>query len=359
MCYSKIKSNREESEKMSATIYDIAAEAGVSPATVSRILNGTAKVSQDKRERVEEIIRKYEFVPNARAKALSSRTSKMIGVLVADVRNPFYASFYVEFETAAIAQGYSVVLCNAINDENLEKEQLKMMADRNMDVIVICGGRTDTLTPDDEQTVLMKKIADKVPVIVTGTGNSFPCSKITLDNRPAMEALMSYLIGLGHRDFAMIGGSHKKLPTYEKQSILREILNRNDLPCREDWFIETSHYGIQDGYEAGKKLFRREELPTAVLGINEMVTLGAMRAATEAGLRIPEDISFAGFDNTYLSEVSTPTITSVGCWYDEFGSALMELVNKVVESPEEHFETTVAAGVVMRKSCGKPRQTTI
>lgn len=347
----------EESEEMSATIYDIAAEAGVSPATVSRILNGTANVSREKRERVEAVIEKYEFVPNVRAKALSSKTSKMIGVLVADVRNPFYASFYVEFETAAIEQGYSVVLCNALNDENLEKEQLKMLAARNVDVIVICGGRTDTMTAGDEQVALMRQIAEKVPVIVTGNSGAFPCSKIYLDNKPAMEALMSYLIGLGHRDFAMIGGSHTKLPTFEKQNLLREILQRNDLPCRGEWLIETSHYGIQDGYEAAKKLFRRAELPSAVLGINELVTLGAMRAATEAGLRIPEDISFAGFDNTYLAEVSTPTMTSAGCWYDEFGAALMELVNKVVANPKEYYEISVSAGLVVRKSCGKPKIT--
>lgn len=339
----------------SVTIYDIAREAGVSPATVSRIINGTVHVTAEKRGRVEAVMKKHSFVPNALAKGLSGHESKTIGVLLSDIRNPFYSSFYVGLETAAVQRGYNAVLCNALNDEEIEKQQVEALANKGVDIIIICGGRTDTVEPDDDQISLMNYAAEKKPVIVVGEADYFPCSRIKTDNRPAMEALMGYLIGLGHRDFAMIGGSSRKTPTRDKQTLFREILERNGLPCQEDWIVETPGYTLADGYDAGKKLFRRPQQPTAILGMNESVALGIMRAAAEAGVSIPEDISIAAFDNTFLSEICTPVLTSAGCMYDEYGEVLMELVCKVLADPKIYREVSVPAGLTVRKSCAKPR----
>lgn len=336
------------------TIYDIANEAGVSPATVSRIMNGTANVAAEKRERVKTVMDKYSFVPSAVAKNLSSRESKTLGILLSDIRNPFYSSFYVALEVAAVRRGYNVILCNALNDEDIEKQQLEMLVNKGVDVIIACGGRTDTLVPDDDQVAFMNAVAQKVPVVVVGTANYFPCSRITTDIRPAMEALMGYLIGLGHRDFAILGGLSSKTPTREKQELFQEILKRNGLNCREEWIVETPNYQVSDGYEAGKRFFRRQELPTAILGMNESIALGIIRAASEANLRVPEDLSVVGFDNTYMAELCTPPLTSAGCMYDEYGETLMELVYRIVTEHEIQPMVTVSSGLTVRKSCAKP-----
>lgn len=338
------------------TIYDIAREAGVSPATVSRIINGTANVKAEKRERVQAVMDKHIFVPNALAKGLSSRESKTICVLLSDIRNPFYSSVYLGLETAAVKYGYNAVLCNALNDEEVEKQQLEMMSSRRVDLIVICGGRTDTVTPDDNQIAFMNQIAERVPIVVAGTADYFPCSTIRIDNRPAMEALMGYLIGLGHRDFALIGGLAANTPTSEKRGLFRNILHREGLTCNEKWIIETPSYEIADGYEAAKKLFRSPNPPTAILGINEFVALGIMQAAADAGLNVPHDISVAGFDNTFLAKLPTPTLTSAGCMYDEYGEVLMELIRKVIANPQERLLSMVPSGLTVRKSCAAPRQ---
>lgn len=338
------------------TIYDIAKEAGVSTATVSRILSGKNNVSHEKREKVLSLIEKHGFVPNALAQGLTTKESKTIGMLLSDIRNPFYASLHVGAETAAIREGYTVILCNSLNDDEVERQNLEMLVRKGVDVIFLSGGRVDTITPDEEQVKLMSKIAETTPLVVAGTADYFPCSRIGIDDRPGMEALMGYLIGLGHKRFALLGGTSIKSPTYKKQVLFQEILERNGLTYHPQWVIETEHYDVSDGYAAAKRLLRQHNLPTAILGINELTAVGAMRAITEAGYSIPEDFSVAGFDNTYLAEISSPTLTSAGCMYDEYGEELIDLVIQAAAKPGLYKNKNVPSGVTVRKSCAAPRK---
>lgn len=339
----------------SITIYDLAREAGVSPATVSRVLNNSARVKKEKRDRVMELVEKYKFVPNAVAQGLSNKNTKTIGVLMSDVRNPFYSTLYVGIETAAIACGYNTILCNALNDSDIEYQHLEMLESKNVDVILLLGGGADDMPPSMEYQQLVQRIIQKTPVIFASEPNPFDACRLLMNDRPGTEALMAYLFGLGHKKFALVGGLSTISPTYVKQQMISEILERNHLPQDENWIIETQHYEVDDGYQAGKKLFKHplEEIPTAIIGINEMVALGLMRAAEEAGLRIPEDISIAGFDNTFLSKVCTPSLTCVGCIYDIYGEKLMELVKQLVRDPSYREVAMVPCGLTVRRSCGQ------
>ena len=131
--------------KKSMTIYDIAKEAGVSISTVSRVLTNNAKVSNEKKELVKEIIAKYDFHPNALARGLSETKSKTIGIIVSDVRNPFYASLFVECERIAYELGYMLLLCNSLGNNELEDAHLENLVSQRVDAIIQIGGRVDEL----------------------------------------------------------------------------------------------------------------------------------------------------------------------------------------------------------------------
>lgn len=337
------------------TIYDLAREAGVSPATVSRVLNNSARVRQDKRDRVMELVEKYQFVPNAVAQGLSNQNMRTIGVLLSDVRNPFYSTLYVGIETAAISSGYNVVLCDALNDPDIEYQHLEMLGSKNVDVFLLLGGGADDLRPRAEYRQLVERVIQKTPVIFASGHHSFDACRLMMNDVPGIEALMAYLFGLGHEKFAIVGGRPTVAPTHSKLDTISGILARNCLPQEDGWVIETPRYEVDDGYQAGKKLFKRprKTLPTAIIGINEMVALGVMRAAEEAGLRVPEDVSIAGFDNTFLSKICTPSLTCVGCMYDIYGEKLMEMVKKLVQNPAYREAAMVPCGLTVRRSCGQ------
>ena len=337
------------------TIYDLAREAGVSPATVSRVLNNSARVKKEKRDRVMQLVEKYRFIPNAVAQGLSKSNTKTIGVLLSDVRNPFYSTLYVGIETAAIACGYNVILCDALNDPDIECQHLEMLESKNVDVFLLLGGGADDMPPRPEYSALVKRITQKTPVIFASSHNSFDACRLLMNDLPGIEALMAYLLGLGHKKFVLLGGLPSIAPTYTKIQTISSILKRSGLQQDDGWVVETPHYEVDDGYQAAKKLFKRplRELPTAIIGVNEMITLGVMRAAEEAGLRIPEDISVAGFDNTFLSKICTPSLTCVGCMYDIYGEKLMELVQKLAADPAHREVAMVPCGLTVRRSCGQ------
>lgn len=342
----------------SITIYDLAREAGVSPATVSRVLNNTARVKQEKRDKVMALVQKYNFVPSAVAQGLSNKITKTIGVLMSDVRNPFYSTLYVGIETAASGCGYNTILCNALNDPDIEYQHLEMLESKNVDVILLLGGSADDLEPSAEYGQLVQRIMQKTPIIFASEFNNFATCRLMMNDRPGIEALMAYLVGLGHRRFAVIGGREEVSPTFSKRKTIREILERDGIPEGDSWVIDTPGYEVDDGYLIGKKLFKRplKELPTAIIGINEVITLGIMRAAEECGIRVPEDISIAGFDNTFLSKICTPSLTCVGCMYDVYGEKLMELVKKLVQDPSHREVLMIPCGLTVRRSCGPVSQ---
>jgi len=343
-------------EKDKVTIYDIAKEAAVSPATVSRIMTGSASVSPEKRERVTRLFKKYNFIPNQMARSLTIKKSKTIGMLLSDIRNPFYSELYVGVEMAAVQRGYNVILCNALNDDDIERRHMEMLLGKSVDVIFLCGGQTDNIKPSEKQMRIFSRAEGRVKIVVAGSADYYHCNRIKIDDAAGFRRLVDYLYGLGHRKFALIGGDKEKYPTAIKRDLFQEILREKNLPYREDWMLETPRYGTVDGYEAAMRLLRRSELPTAILGINELVATGIAKAASELGLNVPADLSVAAFDNTYLADMYSPTLTSVGCDYEEYGERLLDLLMDTLEKGTVDQSVLVSSRLSIRNSCAAVKQ---
>lgn len=336
-------------EKIS--IYTIAKEAGVSPATVSRVVTNNARVSDEKKKKVQEIIDKYDFQPNALARGLSNTKSGIIGLLVADIRNPFYATMAVECEKAAYERDYMLLLCNTFKEN--EMKNLKKMFDHRVDAVILIGGKVDDVISDVEYVDYVNHIADSIPILITGKLDGADCFQVNIDEGQSMEILMEYLVENGHKNIALIGGRKDVKSTYDKRLRYRQLLRRHGLPFSEDYIMDSS-YNVEGGYEAMNRFFEEKRpLPTAIIAINDFTAVGIMQAIKERGLKIPEDISITSFDNTYIAQSSVPNLTSVGYDYQQFGITLVDSAVKIIQNMEVPRVQFIKSELVIRDSCKK------
>lgn len=333
------------------TIYDIAKEAGVSPATVSRVLTNNAKVSQEKKEKVEKLIKKYKFKPNALARGLSDTKTKTIGVIAADIRNPFYASLFVECEKVANARGYTLLLCNSLGENAIEDNHLEKLYEKRVDAIIQIGGRVDELVSDKNYVEHVNRISNSIPVIITGKLDGSDCYQVNIDEQQSMQILMDYLIGIGHENIALVGGRKNVKSTNDKQLRYIQMLNKHALAFNEKFLVEGLNYDDESGYRCMNQLFEQEQIPTVIIAINDFTAMGVVRSITEHGMSIPEDLSVASFDNTFISQVCIPKLTTVGYDYQLFGEKLIDVAIKAINKEHPSRVELIKSELIIRDSC--------
>lgn len=339
--------------KKQVTIYDIAKEAGVSVSTVSRVLTNNANVSKDKKDKVERLIEKYDYKPNAMARGLSETKSNVIGIIASDIRNPFYATLFVECEKAANEYGYRVVLCNSLNNKELEDLQLENLESQRVEAIVQIGGRVDELISDSKYVERVNRIANKIPIIITGKLDGADCYQVNLDEGKSMELILDYLITNGHRDIALIGGRKDVKTTVEKQLRFKQILSRYGIEYCKEFILDGYNYDETGGYQGMQKLFEVGKLPTAIIAINDFTAIGIMRAIKEKGLSIPEDISVMSFDNSFLTDLTIPKLTGIDYNYEEYGKKIIKTAVGAIKGEEVARISLIETRLVVKESCIK------
>lgn len=344
---------QKRSEGKAITIYDIAKEAGVSPSTVSRVLTKNAKVRPEKREKVEALITKYNFKPNVLAKGLADTRTRMIGVLAADVRNPYYAALFVACEQAAREVGYTVVLYNSLGKIENEVELLGKLQEQKVDAIIQLGGRVDDLASSIEYVELVNDIMSTIPVIVTGKLDGTRCHAVRIDSMRAMELLMDHLLGLGHRRIALLGGRQDVLATFEKSQMYKQILRENKIVYDPELVLDDGgSYDFETGYKQMNELLARRTDMTAVIAINDATAMGVMKSLNEHKIRIPQDMSVVSYDNTYLGEMTMPKLTSIDYNYEEYGRKLIDTSIAMIEGRKRDTLCMVTPSLVVRESSG-------
>ena len=341
-------------EKDNINIYTIAKEAGVSPATVSRVLTGSARVSEGKRKKVEALIEQYDFKPNALARGLSNIETKIIGILVSDIRNPFYATMVVECERYANANGYMLMLCNSLGSNSMEQSHIDKLASRQVDAIIQIGGKVDELVSDEKYVEMINRIANKMPIIITGKLDGADCYQVNIDEGQSMEIVLEYLIQNGHQEIALVGGRADVKSTMDKRFRYRQIMRKYGLTIREEYIISGKTYDIEGGYEAMKEWMSKGfPIPSAIIAINDFTAVGIMRFLKEQGLSVPENVSIASFDNTYMAEGYEPSLTSVGYDYKTFGESLIKTAIAAIHNEEPARAQLIKSHLYVRESCRK------
>lgn len=335
------------------TIYDIAEEAGVSASTVSRVLRNNVKVSEDKREKVLALVEKYNFKPNTFARGLSDTRSRTIGILTADVRNPYYASMFIACERAAREENYSVILYNFLGEMELEEELLGRLQEQRVDAIILLGGHEDELVTNMEYVEVINSVMAVIPVVITGRLDGTQCNMVRIDNMRSIDLVMDHLLSLGHERIAVIGGRMDVLSTFEKVVRYKQILKENGIPFDPELIGQGGHYDYESGYQQMNQLFEKNILPDAVIAINDFAALGIIRSIHEHGKRVPEDISLVSYDNTYMAETSVPKLTSIDYNYEEYGKKLVRTAIGLIEGKSFDRMQAVEPTLIVRESSTK------
>lgn len=336
------------------TIYDIAREAGVSPATVSRIITGSTSVRQEKRDKVNRLIEKYNFRPNAMARALTETRTRVIGMLLADTGNPYYNSVFAACGNEAFKRGYVTMLLNTHSRADMEESGLTKLREQRVDAIIICGGRIDLVQPDPAFMQLLETTIETTPIVV---GSRSPMERIpgvAVDHKGSVDLALSYLIGQGHREIGFVFAGRQYYGTQEKLERFREGMGAAGLSVREEWMIDVPGYDCESGRAGIDRLMGCPRRPTALLGINDMVTAGMLQGLLDHGVRVPEDISLMGFDDTYITTITAPQLNAVDYDYNEYARMLIEAAIAAMENRDYPRDQLVPPSLSVKKSCSPP-----
>ncbi|MEK3888175.1 LacI family DNA-binding transcriptional regulator [Bacillus sp. FSL K6-3431] len=335
--------------KKNITIYDIAKAANVSPTTVSRVLTRSPLVKESTRRQVLEIMEKLDFSPNEAARSLTTNQTNMIGFILPDITNPFFSQTYIDVESKAREKGYTVLLRNSMNRSEMESAHLREFEERRVECIVFMGGRINKSNPDEKEIDEMLEVIKRVPIImVNGRMKGIDCHIIRTNEEEGIRSILSHLVSQGHKKISMIGGTNGISSTDIKVEIFQAELKSFRLDYNEDWQI-YSGFGIDDGREAMKKLLLKECLPTAIIGINDMVIYGALKECREQKVSI-SNFSFVGFDDIFPSDIVHPSLTTVNHNYDLLGSEIVQSLSKIIEKEPLEREIMIDTKLIIRES---------
>lgn len=335
------------------TIYDIAREAEVSVSTVSRVLNDTAPVKASTRDKIMKVIEKHKFQPNALARSLIKKETGTIAMIVPDITNPFFPEVFYGANQEARDKGYTFFLCNTSGDDDRESEYLTILREKRVDGIIFIGGRINLANCPPELVQEVQEAAETIPVVlVNGNLAKTKFHRVYSDEAVGAALATQHLIDLGHRDIAFIGGLDFMTTTIQKVKAVKKTLEDQQLTLRKEW-IQYGEFSIQAGRDLMNKLLDdSEHRPTAVLCVNDFTAIGAIKAASERGLHVPEDISIVGFDDSPLSTAVIPELTTVTQNTHELGKYAVERIFQINNGMATKRTTVLTPKLIVRQSSG-------
>lgn len=332
-----------------STISDVANLAGVSTATVSRVLNGYTHVSPRVLERVEKAIADLGYEPNAMAKSLRTLKSNRIIVTVPDIANPFYANIIRGVEETASAAGYAVLLGDIGSAAGSDEAYAALLKRKEADGLIFLG---HTL-PDSLQERVTRDGAAAPVVNGCEFSGSLPVSSVNIDNTAAARDMIEHLHRLGHRHIGVITGDMRS-PT--SRGRLKGVeAAATALGISEGLQIVRGDYTIESGIARATELIGASHRPTAIFCFSDDMAFGAIHALREAGLSCPGDVSIAGFDDLRLAKYAQPALTTIRQPMHEIGVKTVELLLDIIEnSAIERVNLTLGHELVVRASTAAP-----
>lgn len=341
-------------EQTHVTLQDVAKQAEVSLATASRVLNGTSQVRADLRERVLAAASALAYTPNAHAQALAGASSQAIGVICHDVSDPYFAAIARGVMRTAAEHGQLVMLASTFRDAAREIDYVAMLrAQRARAILLIGSGFEDRAWESAMAAELDPYLRSGGRVAVISRHRSLKVDAVLPDNREGAAALARSLLALGHRDFAVLTGPHQLTTVSDRLAGFRDGLTEAGVPLDDDHVIEAA-FTRDGGHAAATELMRRGLRPTCVFAVTDVMAIGALTAFRDAGVRVPDDLSLAGFDDIPIVGDLTPPLTTVALPLYEMGERVMNLALREPRGRRSRVER-VPGKVVMRASTAAPR----
>ncbi len=332
-----------------ATMKDIARLAGVSTSTVSHVINKSRYVSEEISERVNNAAKDLNYAPSALARSLKLNRTNTIGMLVTTSTNPFFGEVVKGVERRCYQQNYNLILCNTEGDNERMKASIDTLLQKRVDgLILMCS------TLEGERIDVFDRYAD-LPVVVMDWGPiHFASDKIQDNSLLGGYLAAKHLIDAGHTKIGCITGPlnrHQALMRYEGY---KRAMNENSLAINADWIIE-SDFECEGGYQAFKDLLKlrdlQKEMPTALFVSNDMMAMGAINAAVENGVSVPDDISLIGYDDIHIAKFMTPSLTTIHQPKYRLGRAAVDtLLNKLEKKTDQPQVVQLEPTLVERSS---------
>jgi LacI family transcriptional regulator len=321
--------------KMNATIYDVAREAGVSMATVSRVMNGNPNVKPTTRRKVLDAMEKLAYRPNAVARGLASKKTTTVGVIIPDISRTFFAELARGIEDIAVMYEYNIILSSSDQNEQKELDLFETLLGKQVDGIVFMGGEIT------EKHV--SAFNDAVPVVLAATidgTNTLP--SVNINYEEAVYEAITNLIKNGHKNIAMVNGRLEDPINREKLLGYKRALQENKIVYIDENVL-IGDYTYNSGIEAVQTLIddNRDNMPTAIFASTDEMALGVIHGAQDIGLDIPNDLEVIGFDNTRLAEMVRPTLSTVVQPMYDIGAVSMRLLTKLMNKEEVEQQTVV------------------
>ena len=324
-------------------IYDIAREAGVSISTVSRVLNNK-NVTPENRRKIEAVMHKYDYKPNAVARGLVSKSMKTIGILSVDIRVPHYATTVYIMEQEFSRAGYNVIVCSTGGKMENNRKYIRNLIERQVDGILLVGSIFSQI---QEEQGIMDVLSD-VPVVLTNGRLSLPNSHAVMVNDEIGIGLsVGHLAEKGHRDIVYIKDLATDSAVRKKKGYLSAMRQRD---LEKYITASDSAYGFDGGRSAAKELLAAGKTFSAVVCGEDLTAVGVIKGLTEAGLRVPEDVAVTGYNNSDYSRICTPELTTVDNKVQTFSLLSAQLLRNLIEGGGVGASMVVEPELVVRQS---------
>jgi len=331
-----------------ANIRQIAKQAGVSVATVSRVLNHPETVSGKTKDRIIEVMEEMNYTPNGIARSLALNKTSTIALLIPNIMNPLYPQMAKGIEEVVYQKGYNILLCNTEDDDEKERSYVDMLLEKRVDGFILISSSLDI--KDIEK---IKK--QNIPFVLIGSN-----AEIEDENLVFTDYLMGayqatqHLIEIGYRRIAHISGPMKRLESIHKLEGYHKALKEINIDIIKNYIVEGNNE-VEGGYLAAKRLLQLEEPPKAIFAANDLMAIGAMEAIKCAGFKIPNDVAVVGFDDLNMASLVEPKLTTVSQPAYKMGliAARLLLDNIENENKEDYKQKIfLHPKLKVRKSCG-------
>jgi len=327
-----------------ATMKQVAEKARVSTTTVSHVINNTRVVSEDARERVLSVIQELRYIPSAVARSLKNDRTQTLGMMIPNNSNPYFAEIIQGIEDASFKLGYNIILCNSYDDPKKQAAYIRVLMEKRIDgLILVSSGSDEDLTQLLADEGIPKVLVDRE---VTGVVADF----IEADHVQGGYDATKYLLDLGHQDIACVTGPDTLLPSGGRVTGYMRALKDAGIPFREEYVIH-SDFTSQGGFNAFQHLLALDKRPTAIFASNDLMAIGGICAANEAGVKIPDELSVIGYDDIALASFSTPPLTTIAQPKHAIGQLTAQILVDRIAHPESPLRREMLkSNLIIRQS---------
>jgi DNA-binding LacI/PurR family transcriptional regulator len=313
-------------EEMKPTIYDVAEKAGVSIATVSKVVNNTGRISEKTRNKVVKVMRELDYHPSSVAAALTGKQTFTIGVLVPDISNAFFAEVARALENKTREMGYSIILCSTDYQIEREHDYLELLQKKQVDGIIIAT------EPEDWEAYKSLQKRDIPHLMFSVDSLGFSSHIVTTDDVRGGYMVGRYLLDMGHTEIAIIAEQNRASGRMRLEGFKKSLADE-EIVLKDEWTLHAMSK-IDDAKVAAWKIFQMENKPTAVFASTDLIAAIFIKEARKAHIRIPNDLSIVGFDNTIYAELTDPGLTTIAQPKEELAQFAVDQLLKLIKNPK-------------------------